>query len=1029
MTESRTNDLRIMLPMAPQPAAPFRFPVVAATVPVVASLAIWLITGSVFALIFAVLGPLAATGSYIDSRVSARKKLRAETARFSHDVSTTQSAIEAHHRRESGDLAERTPPAIVVVRDAHTDSSRWMREPRDVLPVHLGYGSVRSNLVIDRVGSHDRVDSTVDGHYQRLTDQAATLQGAPIAVNARLGIAIFGNELIALSLARALAIQLARTLAPTTSWVRLRGVFSAEQWGSHLPHRVLRSDGGADAANTGHVHASVHWGQLGDDTPSVSISVVTNEQQAPSGHRIVIRASGYAVAVVGHPDKHQRREFDPSFLGREQALVWALAAHQIASRDGLATIDGAVPDSLEFHELLAELGPVAEPVAERAHSLESRPAVGANGRTMVDLVTHGPHAIVGGTTGSGKSELLISWVLAMAAESSPDDVTFLLVDFKGGSAFAHLSQLPHTVGIITDLDETAASRAFASLRAELQHRERDLARASARDISELDAVPRLVIVVDEFAAMMADYPQLHALFSDIAARGRSLGVHLILCTQRPSGVVRDALLANADLRISLRVNNGADSSAVIGSDRAAELPSRAKGRAWVAHGSSSAELVQFALATPSDVLAVAERWPASYSPRRPWCEPLSEHVPLATVAELSIAQSQRDAAQEQSALNQQHTSNVWGTPSTPDGVTVFFGLTDLPDEQRQGLAEWSPSGDGNVLILGAPGSGKSVAIATIAAAASAKTSAASKAIHPTGAVTQPLAGTEAGLRVVAGGLEPAGFWDTLAELHSQLDDAGSRERSSHRTLLLVDDLDAIVSRFDDDYRAAVLDRLVRLLREGPAHNIWVVASAQRITPALQSLAQLMPCTLRLRFGSRQEFVLSGGVSADFSAALPPGGGLWKGARVQIALSDAYPPLPRPAAVEILSHSESLAIASSRPAATAAAFTAAGWQVRALEGAPGSERELLIADAARPIAIIASIDEWQSRWGALALLRTHATILLDGCNVSDFRQLARTRELPPPLVSGLGHYWRVTEDGADRVRVPPANAAHPQDATA
>lgn len=1006
MTESRTNDPRITLPPAPQPVAPFRFPVVAATVPVVASLAIWLITGSAFALVFAGLGPLAAIGSYIDSRLSARKKLRAETARFSHAVSATRSAIEVYHRRESVDLAERTPPAIVVVRDAHTDSSRWMREPRDVLPVHLGYGRVRSDLVIDRAGSHDRVDSTIDEHYQRLTDRASTLQGAPIAVNARLGIAIFGDEMIALSLARALAIQLARTLAPTTSWVRLRGVFSAEQWGSHLPHRVLRSDGGADAANTGHERASVHWGQLGDDTPSVSISVVTNEQQAPSGHRIVIRASGGAVAVVGHPDKHQRREFDPSFLGREQALVWALAAHEIASRDGLATGDGAVPDSLEFRELLVQLGPVTESTAERAHSLESRPGVGTNGRTMVDLVKNGPHAIVGGTTGSGKSELLISWVLAMAAESSPDDVTFLLVDFKGGSAFAHLAKLPHTVGIITDLDETAASRAFASLRAELQHRERALAQAGARDISELDAVPRLVIVVDEFAAMMADYPQLHALFSDIAARGRSLGVHLILCTQRPSGVVRDALLANAELRISLRVNNRADSSAVIGSDRAAELPARAKGRAWVAHGSSSAELVQFALATPSDVLAVAERWTAGYSPRRPWCEPLSEHVPLAVVTELSVELSQCVATTEQSVPNSQPRSNAWGMQQEHDGAAVFFGLTDLPDEQRQGVAEWSPSGDGHVLILGAPGSGKSVAITTIAAASSA----------------------EAGVRVVAGGLEPAGFWDTLAELHAQLDHAGSRKHPAHRTLLMIDDLDAVVSRFEDDYRSAVLDRLIRLLREGPAHNIWIVASAQRITPALQSLAQLMPNTLWLRFGSRQEFVLAGGASADFTAALPPGGGLWKGARVQIALSDTYPPSPRPVTVAMLSHSESLAIASSRPAATTAAFTAAGWHVRALEGAPGSERELLITDAGRPIAVIGSIDEWQSRWGALALLRAHATILLDGCNLSDYRQLARTRELPPPLASGLGHYWRVAEDGADRVLLP-ASAAHPREVTA
>lgn len=955
--------------------------------PVVASAAIWLITGSLFALIFAALGPLAATGSYIDSRVTARKTLKTEARRFAADVSATEDAINAYQRRESSDLAELTPPAIELVYQADIDSARWMRQPREVLPVHLGYGRVRSNLSLDGAGTPDRVNPATEEQYERLLNRAANLQDAPIAVNARLGIAIFGNKLIALSLGRALAIQLARTLSPTTSWVRPRGLFSEEQWSSCLPHRVLRSDGRAQDGLSAHEVASVHWGQLEEDEPSVSITVVEREQQVPSGHRIVIRASGEAVVVIGHPDKHQRREFRPSFLGSEQALVWALAAHTIAARDGLSTNAESVPESLEFQELLKQLDSSTEPLPRRARSLESCPAVGANGRVVVDLVANGPHAIVGGTTGSGKSELLISWVLAMAAESSPDEVTFLLVDFKGGSAFAHLAQLPHTVGIITDLDETAAGRAFASLRAELRYRERTLADAGARDISEIESLPRLVIVVDEFAAMMGDYPQLHALFSDIAARGRSLGVHLILCTQRPSGVVRDALLANADLRVSLRVNNGADSSAVIGSDRAAELPAQVKGRAWLAHGSSSAELVQFALATPHDVASVAERWPTAFHPRRPWCEPLAERILLGDLAELIT----------------EHSSTA-----------VHFGMTDLPDQQKQGLAGWSPLTDGNMLILGAPGSGKSTTIATIAAAVHFSGDTVLGAIQESTA-TPLIEGIR--LHVVAGGVEPAAFWDIISELHSRLDNVGRQQDDPQWILLTIDDLDAAISRFDDDYRAAIVDKLTRLLREGPPEHIWVVATAQRITPALQSLAQLIPSTLRLRFGSRQDYVLSGGVSADYEATLPPGGGQWKGTRVQIARSETYPPLPRPAAATTIARTDSLVVASSRPASAASALAAAGWHVRTLDGAPGAERELLVTDTHRPVALVGSVDEWQSRWGSLAMLKTHATVLLDGCSLSDYRQLARSRELPPPLTVGAGHYWRVTEGAADRVSLP------------
>src|SRR5690606_38751968 len=158
--------------------------------------------------------------------------------------------------------------------------------------------------------------------------------------------------------------------------------------------------------------------------------------------------------------------------------------------------------------------------------------------------------------------------------------------------------LPHVVGIVTDLDEVAAARALRSLRAELRHRESLLAERGARSIEELaDGVPalaRLVIVVDEFAALTAGFPELHEVFADLAARGRSLGVHLVLCTQRPAGSVRDSVLANCTLRISLRVNNRADSIAVVGEPGAAALPRHPVGRAIIARDEGSV-LVQLAV--------------------------------------------------------------------------------------------------------------------------------------------------------------------------------------------------------------------------------------------------------------------------------------------------------------------------------------------------------------------------------------------------------------------------------------------------
>ena len=133
----------------------------------------------------------------------------------------------------------------------------------------------------------------------------------------------------------------------------------------------------------------------------------------------------------------------------------------------------------------------------------------------VDIVEQGPHAVVAGTTGSGKSELLVTWVAALSRAYSASSFTVLLVDFKGGAAFDALTGLDQCVGLITDLDPDGAARALLSLRAEIRWRERTLRERGARDISDVRLeghLPRLMIVVDEFAAMLSEFPQLHDVF-------------------------------------------------------------------------------------------------------------------------------------------------------------------------------------------------------------------------------------------------------------------------------------------------------------------------------------------------------------------------------------------------------------------------------------------------------------------------------------------------------------------------------------
>ncbi len=190
----------------------------------------------------------------------------------------------------------------------------------------------------------------------------------------------------------------------------------------------------------------------------------------------------------------------------------------------------------------------------------------------IDLDRDGPHAMVIGATGSGKTEFLLAFLAGMAKVQTADDLAIVVFDFKGGGSFASLCDLPHLRHLVTDLDPRATRRAIAGLRSLVLSRERLLA---ARGVSHLDQVdpgeqpPRVVIVVDEFAHLSRLHPQALAVFEDIAARGRALGLHLVVATQRFARSGLESLAANIALRVCFRVTDSAESVAVVGDARAA----------------------------------------------------------------------------------------------------------------------------------------------------------------------------------------------------------------------------------------------------------------------------------------------------------------------------------------------------------------------------------------------------------------------------------------------------------------------------
>ena len=211
----------------------------------------------------------------------------------------------------------------------------------------------------------------------------------------------------------------------------------------------------------------------------------------------------------------------------------------------------------------------------------------------LSLHRHCSHGLVAGMTGSGKSELLISWLLSIACNYHPEDVSFVVIDYKGGSTAYALEKLPHVCGIITDVS-SGIDRCMQSLEYELRRREDIFASVGAKDIKEYikghhkgefqEAVPRLLIVFDEFKELIKERPVVKKMVDSIAAKGSSLGVHLILATQSPADAVDEGTWNNTQYQICMKVQNAAASKVMIHEPDAAMITQA--GRAYVRVGTS-----------------------------------------------------------------------------------------------------------------------------------------------------------------------------------------------------------------------------------------------------------------------------------------------------------------------------------------------------------------------------------------------------------------------------------------------------------
>ena len=428
-------------------------------------------------------------------------------------------------------------------------------------------------------------------------------------------------------------------------------------------------------------------------------------------------------------------------------------ARTLAPLNHLQNLKSSIPDSVTFMEMYG--AETFEDLQVSSRWKKNAPykslAVPIGLRGQDDLVqlnlhekAHGPHGLIAGTTGSGKSETIQSYILSLAVNFHPHDVAFLLIDYKGGGMANLFKNLPHLLGTITNLDGAQSMRALASINAEIHRRERLFGEFEVNHINQyqkkfkngeaIEPLPHLFIISDEFAELKVNQPDFIKKLVSIARVGRSLGVHLILATQKPSGVVDDQIWSNSRFKIALKVADRSDSNEMLHTPDAAEITQT--GRAYLQVGNNEVyelfqsawsgadyqpekddmgiedhtiylinELGQYEILNedlsgledadeikevPTELDAIVHNIHLLCEEQeippvpQPWLPPLKERIALEELEEVQPAIAW---AQEKS-------------------LSILLGMADIPQDQKQEAVSINLAKDGHVLLYGSPGTGK-----------------------------------------------------------------------------------------------------------------------------------------------------------------------------------------------------------------------------------------------------------------------------------------------------------------------------------
>ncbi|MGY1637738.1 FtsK/SpoIIIE domain-containing protein [Geodermatophilus sp. SYSU D00742] len=955
-------EVEVVFPAAPTAVPRRRLAWVALALPALGGVVLAWLLGAPHFLFFALLSPVVAVGTWLSDRWTGRRSRRRTAAAHAAEEERAETRLRAALRTDARAARAANPDLATLTRAARRRAAPlWQRRrgDGDALTVRLGNGVGASAV------------TCVQAEGTRARQSTAHLP-VVVALDATGGLAVSGPRSHVVGVLSGIVAQLVALHAPGEVDLVLlasRAHLPAWSWLRWLPH-----------LQPGSVHVAPDAGDVDDAALAGWLTATTARRRAAAGSVGAAarsagpdRQAGWLVVLLDRPAGP--RLSAALRAGRDAGVVTLTCGPSLqrlsAAPDAVLELAGETGDAATLHRagavqqdgitvdrlpapvaeaLARDLAPLASPLAAGSlprqvrlvHLPESGLRIGADGgltgrwprsrdrlvaplgravedAVTVDLCRQGPHALVAGTTGSGKSELLQTLIAGLALNHPPDRCSFLLVDYKGGAAFAEAAALPHTVGLLTDLDGVTTARALRSLTAELTRREALLATHCASDIAALPddvALARLVIVVDEFAGLAEELPTFVTGLVGIAQRGRSLGVHLVLATQRPGGVVSPEIRANCTLRICLRTTDEADSRDVLGTASAAHLPTDAPGRAYLRVGGGPPVLFQAA--------RVAGTAPAGddRGPRvRLWDWPLSR-----SAAEDAPSEADTDLARLTEVLGRHATASgaprshrPWCPPlpdvvraedlppDVPDEVTpgtdargpgrrrLRIGLLDRPDAQAQGPLCLDLDRGGGWLAVGGARSGRTTFLRTALMEAVATCSPDELHVHvldhgggalAAEAAELPHTGTAVG---GSDALRTVRLLDRLAQ-EVAARRAAAPSAGTPRLLLLLDGVEELSGLLDEADPATGSAGLLRLVRDGAAAGLTCLLTATRAVPGGR-LAGAVGTRLVLPLADRADYAVAGIPARDVPDHRPPGRALLGGEGLvcQVALPRALPP--------------------------------------------------------------------------------------------------------------------------------------------